>query len=117
MLVAREHRLRGVVHVDDLVLRVREHHAGGDLVERLADAGVLGREARSVSICVRSLPCMSSSACSTWPASSVPPRSICVVVLAGGDVAEHRDGVGQRGGQRAGDQPRQRQREGEGDGA
>ena len=37
--------------------------------------------ARSVSICVRSLPCISSMACSTWPASSVPPRSISLSYL------------------------------------
>src|SRR6185312_2232593 len=45
VLVASEHRLGGVVQINDLVARIAQHYARGDLVERLADARVLGREA------------------------------------------------------------------------
>ncbi len=42
MLGAREGGARRVVEVDDPLLAVGEHHGGGNLVERLANAGVLG---------------------------------------------------------------------------
>ncbi len=106
MLIAREGRLRRFVQVDDLVVVVRQHHAGGDLVERLTDARVF-RGYRPLGLDLRAQLALHLVQGTQHLACLVSAREVdLVVVLARGDGAEHGNGTRQWPLEGMPDQPR-----------
>ncbi len=116
VLVAREGRLCGLVQVDDLVVGIRQHHAGGDFVECLTDARVL-RCHRALGLDLGAQLALHVVQRAQHLACFIRAGDVdLVVVPAAGDIAEHRDRSRQGLLEGVSDQPGQAEREGEGNG-